>query len=152
MLATAARISALLELTWDRVDLERGLIQLADPNDRGRRKGRATIPINNSLNQALREAYHFASSDYVIEWAGRKVKSINVGLNNVARRAGIKGVSPHVFRHTAAVWMAEAGISMSEISQYLGHSNTAITERVYARYSPDYLRKAAAALEIKFEN
>jgi len=148
MLATAARISALLDLTWDRVDLERGLIQLADPNDRGRRKGRALVPINKSLSFALREAYHFAKSDYVIEWSGRKVKSINVGLNNVTKRAGIKGVSPHVFRHTAAVWMAEAGISMSEISQYLGHSNTTITERVYARYSPDYLRKAAAALEI----
>jgi len=151
MLATAARITALLELTWDRVDLKRGLINLFDPNDPTRRKGRAIVPINNSLNLALREAYHFANSPYVIEWAGRKVESISFGLKCVARRAGIKGVSPHVFRHTAAVWMAEAGVSMSEISQYLGHSNTAITERVYARYSPDYLRNAAAALEINNE-
>jgi len=45
--------------------------------------------------------------------------------------------------------MGEAGVSMSEISQYLGHTNTATTQRVYARYSPDYLRGAAAALEIK---
>jgi integrase len=36
---------------------------------------------------------------------------------------------------------------MSEISQYLGHSSTSVTERVYARYSPDYLRRAATALE-----
>jgi len=151
MLATAARITALLELTWDRVDLERGLINLANPQDETRSKGRAIIPINNSLAQALREAYHFANSRYVIEWAGRKIDSISVGLGNVARRAGISGVSPHVFRHTAAVWMAEAGVSMSEISQYLGHSNTAITERVYARYSPYFLRSAAAALEIDIQ-
>jgi len=96
----------------------------------------------------LREAYHFANSDYVIEWARKPVKSINKSLETVAERADIRDVSPHVFRHTAAVWMAEASVSMSEISQYLGHSSTATTERVYARYSPDFLRNAAAALEI----
>lgn len=43
--------------------------------------------------------------------------------------------------------MAEAGISMDEISQYLGHSNTRITASIYARYSPEHLRRAAKALE-----
>jgi len=62
--------------------------------------------------------------------------------------AGLEDVSAHVLRHTAAVWMAEAGVPMDEISQYLGHSNVEITRRVYARYSPDYLRKAASALEL----
>ena len=52
-----------------------------------------------------------------------------------------------MLRHSAAVHMAEEGVPISEISQYLGHSNTQITERIYARYSPEYLRKAAAALE-----
>lgn len=42
--------------------------------------------------------------------------------------------------------MAEAGVSMDEIAQYLGHSNAAITARVYARFSPDHLRRAADAL------
>jgi integrase len=62
---------------------------------------------------------------------------------SAAKRAGLANVSPHVFRHSSAVHMAEAGVPMSEISQYLGHSNEAITARVYARSSPDHLRKAA---------
>lgn len=37
---------------------------------------------------------------------------------------------------------------MDEIAQYLGHSNSSQTYRVYARYSPDHLRKAASALEL----
>jgi integrase len=37
---------------------------------------------------------------------------------------------------------------MSEISQYLGHSSTTVTERTYARYSPHYLKKAAATLNL----
>jgi len=153
MLATAARIKALLELTWDRVDLERNLIQLHNPNDsQTSRKGRAIVPINKSLGQALREAYRNAMTNHVLEWHGRPLTSISAGLRHVARRAGIKDVSPHVFRHTAAVWMAEAGVSMSVIAQYLGHSNTATTERVYARYSPEYLKEAAAALEVTTED
>lgn len=44
--------------------------------------------------------------------------------------------------------MAENRVPMSEISQYLGHKSTLITERVYARYSPEYLGSAAESLEI----
>jgi integrase len=32
--------------------------------------------------------------------------------------------------------MAEAGIPMEEIAQYLGHANVEVTRKVYARYSP----------------
>jgi hypothetical protein len=37
--------------------------------------------------------------------------------------------SPHVFRHTAAVWMAEADVPMEQIAQYLGHTSTRVTFR-----------------------
>lgn len=35
---------------------------------------------------------------------------------------------------------------MSEISQFLGHTSTSVTERTYARYSPEYLRRASDAI------
>lgn len=148
MLATAARVGALLELTWDRVDFQRRLIHLIDPEQRARRKGRATVPINDTLLAALQDAKQGALSEYVVEWGGEKVKSVRKSIATAAKEAELDDVSPHVFRHTAAVWMAEAGISMAEIAQYLGHSTPAITYRVYARYSPDHLRKAASALDV----
>jgi len=43
--------------------------------------------------------------------------------------------------------MAEAGIPMEDIAQYLGHDDVTVTRRVYARFSPDYLRRAASVLE-----
>lgn len=148
MLATAARVEAIRELTWDRVDMERGLIHLRDPADKAKRKGRATVPMNRSARVALEHARQAALTDYVIEWAGEPVKSIRRGLDTAARNAGLKGVSAHVLRHSAAVWMIEAGVSMEEVAQYLGHANIATTRRVYARHSPDALRKAAEVLEI----
>jgi len=147
MLATAARVGAILDLTWDRVDMERGVIRLAR-EDATTRKGRATVPINAGLRAALSEARRGALTDYVIEWAGEApVASIKTGFYAAAAKAKLPGVSPHVLRHTAAVHMAEAGISMDEIAQYLGHEDSRITSRVYARFSPDHLRKAADVLD-----
>lgn len=146
-LATAARAGAILDLTWDRIDLDRRLLALGSPHRAATRKGRATLPINDTLLGALLAARKAALSDYVVEFAGGKVGSVKHGVAAAAVRAGLEGVTPHVLRHSAAVWMAEAGVSMAEIAQFMGHSSTAVTERTYARFSPDYLRRAARALE-----
>jgi integrase len=146
-LATAGRASALLELTWDRVDLEARRIKLRDPAKHQTRKGRATVPINDTLLTALVEAKQAAISPYVIEWGGARVQSLKKGIEAAAARAGIK-CSPHVLRHTAAVWMAEGRVPMQEIAQYLGHEDSRTTFRVYARFSPEYLQNAARAVEL----
>lgn len=145
MLTTAARVGAVLDLTWDRVDLDRGQVDLRIDTV-GPRKGRSVVPINATLRAALEVAAQAALSDYVVEYAGGPVKSIRKGFDAAARRAKLDGVSPHVLRHTAAVHMAAAGIPMPQISQYLGHSNTAVTERVYARFAPGHLAAAANVL------
>jgi integrase len=145
MLTTAARVGAVLDLTWSKVDFERSQVDFrAGP---GPRKGRAVVPMNRALQEALRTARQAALTDHVIEWAGKPVGSIKKGFNQAVKLAGLTEVSPHVLRHTAAVHMVEAGVSMDEVSQFLGHSNTSITASVYARYSPQHLRKAANALE-----
>lgn len=144
--STAARAGAVLDLTWDRVDFRRGLVQLATEDEHGN-KGRAMVPMTDSLRATLEQAKRAALTNYVIEYAGRQVGSIRKGFQTACERAGLEGVTPHVLRHTAAVHLAEAGVPMSEISQYLGHSSSRVTERVYARYSPDYLRRAASVLE-----
>lgn len=144
-LCTAARSQAILDLTWDRVDLEARRIDLRDPGRARTPKGRSLVPMNETAYAALAEAKKAALSRYVIEWAGERVGSVKKAIAEAARRAGLK-VSPHVLRHSAAVWMAEDGVPMSEISQYLGHNDTKTTERIYARYSSDYLQKAASSL------
>jgi len=149
MLTTGARIGALLELTWDRVDLERNFIKLRKECTAAR-KGRATPPINNLLREALVEAKKSAISEHVVEWGGQQVGSIKKGFAAAVRQAGLHKVTPHVLRHTAAVHMAEAGVTMDEIAQYLGHSDTRVTASTYARYSPGHLRRAADALEFDF--
>jgi integrase len=134
-----------LELTWDRVDLERGWIDLR--TGEGRRKGRAVVPINGTLRAALTTARDAALSDHVVEWAGGPVKSIRRGFARTVASAGLQHVTPHALRHTAALHRAAGGIAMSRISPYLGHSSTEVTERVYARFAPDHMRDAAEVLD-----
>lgn len=147
MLTTAGRSGAVLELTWDRVDLDRRIIKLAT-NDIGPKKGRATVPINDTLMAALQEAQQAALSRYVVEWGGRRVKSIKTGFNAAVKRAGIDHCTPHDLRRTAGRFMAEAGVPIEEIAQFLGHTNPNITRSTYSQFSPDYLRHAAGSLEV----
>ena len=143
---TGARSAAVLGLTWDRVDTGRGFIHLGIAGQRG--KGRATVPITDDTKDLLRQARGVALTPHVIEFAGQRVGSVRRAFKAAVARAGLPpGVSPHWLRHSAAVHMAEAGVSMAEIAQFLGHSSEAITFRVYARFSPTYLRKAASVLE-----
>jgi len=144
---TAARNRALLDLTWDRVDFERGKIDLRNPALTLPHKGRAIVPMNRTVRAALLLALEGRTGTHVVEWAGKPVASVKRGLAVAARRAGLGKVSPHVLRHTAAVHMAEAGVPMEEIASYLGHRNVAVTRNIYARFSPDHLRDAAAVLE-----
>lgn len=141
-LYTAARAGALLALTWDRVDLARGVINLGDAVGN---KSRATVPIPDALRPYLLEARSGATCDYVVEHGGRRVASVKTGFNAATRRAGLAGVTPHTLRHTAATWMVAGGVPIVEVARYLGDSERT-TERVYAKHSPDYLRGAAKVL------
>jgi integrase len=109
-------------------------------------KYRATVPMNNQIREALLEAKEGALSDYVIEHGREKVLSIKKGFAAACERSGIKA-TPHMLRHSAAVWMAEENVPMTQIAQFLGHTDSRITERVYARFRPSFLANAAAALE-----
>lgn len=146
-LATAARKEAILAMTWPQVNWSAGTIWLGEKVS-GKKRG--TVPMTSSLAAIMKQAFEVRTKDCptVIEYAGGPVRSVRTSFDRAAAAAGFAWLTPHVLRHTAAVWMAEGGNSMDEIAQYLGHSDSRITERVYARYSPRHLRKVAASLEI----
>jgi integrase len=150
-IATGGRKEALLTLKWDQVDFARGIIHLDDQKAPHKRKGRASVPMNRTILAALREQRRVAESDYVIEWCGEPVKSVKRSLAKTAERAGLKDVTAHVFRHSAAIWMVSDGISMPKVAQYLGHSDDRITQRVYARFAPSHMQDAADSLNLDFD-
>lgn len=152
-LTTGARSKHLLSLPWVRVDLERRRINLkpvraaADLEEReAPNKGRAIVPINDRLLPLLVEAKAGALTPFVIEHNGERIASIRKGMEAASARSGVR-CTPHMLRHSAAVWMAEERTPMEEIAAYLGHKNPLITASVYARFHPNYLQRAARALD-----
>lgn len=145
-LATGARASAILDLTWDRVDFLHGTIDYRPAGRIQTNKRRVVVPMNATARKALEEAERGRLSDHVIEFAGKPVESVKKAIARLAQSTGI-AVSPHVLRHTCAVWMAQADVPMQKISQYLGHTSLQTTFAIYARYSPSFMADAGAAAE-----
>jgi integrase len=157
---TGQRKSAILELTWDQVDFQNGLIDFEKRTDPllGRRKKRAFIPMPAALHSYLYEANRQrildgkGHSPYVVENSGHRVYSIDRAFRSAVVRAGIseeKGkVTPHVLRHTVATQLVRQGVSLHSVSRFLGHSSVVITERSYITDSPEMLRDAAGALSL----
>lgn len=145
LLGTAARVGAILDLTWDRVNFDAGTINLRLEGT-VTRKGRAIVPMNASTRAALTLAKKAALSGWVVEHAGCQIGSIRKGFSNAVARSGIGHVTIHELRHTAAVTMLGSGVPMEKVSQMLGHSNLTVTFSTYARYLPQHMQDAADVL------
>lgn len=142
---TGARMGAILDLEWSRVNWKSRTIDYMPAGRHKSNKRRGVVPMNARAERELKEAYEARLTDHVIEYGGKPVKSVGWAMVRLSERAGIK-CSPHVFRHTAGVWMAQDDISMEKIAQYL-HTTVKIAEKHYAHYSPSYMQEQAKSLD-----
>jgi len=58
--------------------------------------------------------------------------AVNKALKRACKRAGVQEVTSHALRHTHASLLILNGVSMTYISQRLGHQTISITEEVYS--------------------
>ncbi|WP_077225134.1 tyrosine-type recombinase/integrase [Agrobacterium tumefaciens] len=147
MLGTGARNEAICTLTWDQIDFENGLIHL---NPKGRKqtsKRRPTVKLVPFVREILEPMDK--KTPFVIMWRGEGVKQVMIGIRKAVKRAELdRDVTAYSCRHTVARWLRKEGVSPWETAMQLGHKvvGFTMTER-YAAWSPDYLEKAAVALE-----
>lgn len=140
-LETGARLMAILELTWDRVDFELGTIDYRVPGRRVTKKRRAVVPVSSALRPVLERAHAERETEYVCDGLSL---SIWRSVKAVAKHAGIEGVSPHVLRHTAATLMLRRGVPIWQVAGILADT-VATVEKAYGHHVPDGL---AAAVEM----
>lgn len=145
-LYTMARPSAILDLTWERVDFERRLVDLNPAGRKQTAKRRPVVKMNDHLHTALEEAYKGRQCAYVVERGAKRVGNIKKAFQAASERSGVH-VTPYTLRHTGAVWAAEAGIAMAALAQFMGHDDDSTTQKHYARFSPDYLANVANAVQ-----
>lgn len=155
-LYTGARKEAILTLRWPQIDLVNKRINFKRGDETT--KGRAHNRLPDRLVAALGRAKRRSNNDlgYVIHDSGNPIRDIGGAWNGkpegfvqgsfgrACKRAGIVGVTPHTLRHTCGTWMAQQGVSLRLIGEYLGHSDERTT-RLYAHHHPDYQDEAVAA-------
>lgn len=71
-----------------------------------------------------------------IDRANEGIAAANRGLPERERMEPIPRLDPHDCRHTAASWLAQAGVPLADIQKLLGHENAQTTQR-YAHLRPD---------------
>jgi integrase len=159
-LYTGARKEAILSLRWPQIDLANKRINFKRTDGRETAKGRAHNRLPDRLVAALRRAKRRSNNDlgFVIHDSGEPILDIGGAWNGnpdpkafvqgsfgrACKRAGIIGVTPHTLRHTCGTWMAQQGVPLRLIGQWLGHSDERTT-RLYAHHHPDYQDEAVAA-------
>ena len=146
-LNTGMRVSEMLGLTWDRVDLESGAITFEPSEQKNAR--RSVIPINATAKVALLHLRERKQGDYVIQCRGKPITSINGAWRNVRKRAGLDDVTIHDLRRTFGSWLVQDGVSLHIVSGLLRHSDVSLTARVYAHLSQAEYQEAVRVLDEK---
>jgi type 1 fimbriae regulatory protein FimE len=131
------RVSELVALRWDQIDLKAGLVHVA----RLKNGLASTHPIRGPELRALRQLrkdYPESPYLFVTERGGPMTPAT---VRKLITRAGELAkfpfpIHPHMLRHSAGYKLANDGHDTRSIQQYLGHRNITHTVR-YAELSPE---------------
>ncbi len=107
MLATGHRMTAVLQLTWDRVDLEHGTVDFRLPGKKHKRKKRTRAALPDKVVRLLQNWRRRSPGPFVVSMTGRFAQHFqrrhwkrvikDAGLQKEAQRT-------HTLKHTAATW------------------------------------------------
>lgn len=143
--ATGMRLSELLDLKDDDVDLSVSLIKVT-----GKRNKQRLIPFAEELRQSIggyvmkrNEAVPLRSDCFFVRKNGKPLSRGMVALivkRNLSKVTTLKKRSPHVLRHTFATAMLNHDAELGVIKELLGHESLVTTE-VYTHTTFEELKK-----------
>ena len=98
------------------------------------RKVRPPLPVSSRLRPLLEQYQAEKTSEFVLD----STTDVQYGLKRIADGLGIKGLTPHVFRHTWATNAALAGKDMAKVAAFMGDTEDTVRKN-YIHLAPDYL-------------
>ena len=168
---TGLRKGEALGLSWDRVDLDGGVIKVTATlarvdgalmcSEPKTQRSRRTVPLTPAMVTMLRKHRAVQAAEQlraVNQWQNSGLvftnelggptdpRNILRVIETAATRAGLSGVGAHTLRHSAAVAWLESGVHIRQVADLLGHSSISITGDIYGHGSDDGARAAVLAL------
>ncbi len=145
MYATGIRVSELVSLTIDDVNVQAGYIRCAD---HGKER---IIPIGSVARMSMRQYLKQARSAMLADGSSRILFPNCSGramsrqgfwkiLKQYAGKAGIEAdITPHTLRHSFAAHLIENGADLRSVQEMLGHSDISTTQ-IYLKMNPTRIR------------
>jgi integrase/recombinase XerD len=148
MYGAGLRVSELVEVTLDRLDMEAGILRVAGKGGRER-----LLPVGGAARRALAAWIDDGRPRLV---RGRRPTSrlfVNARggplsrmgfwkvLRGHAGRAGLAaGIHPHALRHSFATHLLEGGADLRVVQELLGHASITTTQ-IYTEVDRDFLQE-----------
>jgi integrase len=143
LIFTGARLREILNLEWQFVDLDRGLLRLRDS-----KTGPKTILLNppaRAVLAGMEKLGQFVFPGESRDGRQQPRTDLKRPWRLVTKAAGLEGVRIHDLRHSFASVGAGDGHGLLIVGKLLGHTQASTTER-YAHLDADPLRKASDAI------
>ncbi len=143
--STMARISEILRLEWNNIDMEHQMLSLKTCKTRDGGEKERKIPINGRL---LNELVKFSGTreGLIFRGCGTSYQAALDRFMQYVKSAGVQSISGfHQLRHYGISRLVEAGVDLATIRDLAGHSTLNITG-VYSHSSIESKRKAIGVL------
>lgn len=141
-LATGLRVSALVNINIEDIDFENSVINVIEKRQKVR-----SINIGDNIKNMLTEWIGVREDEFgkinsqalFLSQKKNRLSGDAVGdiLTKYCDEAGIKRITPHKLRASAACALAKAGVPVKAIAKQLGHSNTQVTMRYIDVFEED---------------
>lgn len=130
-LSTGMRRGEVRNLTWDQIDLNKGVILLSQTKNGDRRR----VPVSKLALETLREHSKVRRIDTNLIFPGETGKArhkpfaLDKYWYKAMSEAGIMNFRFHDLRHSCASYLAMNGASLLQISEILGHRTVQMVKR-----------------------
>lgn len=142
--ATGLRVSELVSLTMGEVDIDRALLSCSGKGSKQR-----LVPIGRTAISWVQKYFHarrvfLGDRESMRLFVGPQGRALTrqfvwAMLKKYASGAGLRGVTPHVLRHSFATHLLNHGADTRSVQAMLGHSDLATTQ-IYTHVTGDRLR------------
>ena len=157
---SGARRGELCGLQWQDIDWTAGTITIRRNLQYTPHKGvyatspkngkQRTVDIGTDTLALLRQLREEQAATCISQWVFTQdgntepmfPQSPTKYFHKLGERLGIKGFHPHMLRHSSASIAITNGADVASVSERLGHSDTAVTLRMYAHANEESIRRA----------
>ena len=147
-LSSGMRLGEILNLTWDKVDIQKGRVILEETKNGERRQ----VPLAGKALDLItqHQAKRVICSKFLFPDTKTYKKPIDIrsAWNAALKRSGIKDFRFHDLRHCCASYLAMNGCTIVEIAGVLGHKTLQMAKR-YSHLSDSHLSEVVAKMNEK---